>query len=437
MSVMLFTIPIVLSDNPGLIKSGVPIRVSPGAGQQSGSALVGPGTCGNNLTSCGFYPNCFDISKLSYCTNGRVYTTYCSSNVIKNQSKTQTCNTTGLIGGFTFQLNVTNGKGAIKEINMKLFRPGTSSLFSSGTISGDGLVAVPSNESDMQFDFDNKNLNVVIYGLNVSQLSGVNEIVIDKPPVAINGVFVYRAYHVKLPPSFLYSNITISILYGDTSATNDANLKFYRCSDFNVETNSCNTNWEVLTPTTLDAGHKIATLSISGFSVYVLGETAPQTTTTTTTSSTTTTTSTYTPTTSTTSSTTTTTSTQYSSSNTGSSSSGSSSVTTSKTTTVTTTVFVTPTTQTTSTTTNTTNITAPSNVSSNDQINLTGFSFLGANPYLIVIPIATAAGYFAWKYYLIERFMQPRGRNIVVYRKSKGKVLTRKMTKKGPQLVLS
>jgi hypothetical protein len=433
-SAILFITPAVFSGGTDLTRIGIGIVVIPGGGQ-SGSAYVGPGTCASNMTSCGSYPLCYDLTNVTYCSYGHVVTTYCLMNIITSRSTGQTCNTTGLLGGYAFQLNVTNGRGEGKQINMKLFRAGSQSLLSGGTISTNGSVASPFGLADMQFDFDNQNLNVVINGLNVSQLANSeSEIVLDKPPVAINGIFVYRVYHVKLPSNFIYSNITISFQYGDTAAINDNNLKFYRCGDFNTDTNSCNTNWEILTPTTIDSGHKIISLNINGFSVYALGEQAPQgsiTTTTTTSTTTTSSTATTTP-----SQSTTTTTQYYYSSDTGSSSGSSgsgqsgSSISTPRTTTATTVSSPSP------NATSTTNNTAAANASSNGLQNITGFSFAGVNPYFVVIPIASAAGYFAWRYYLIGKYPQPSGR-IVVYHRANGKTLRRIKRGRDTQLVLS
>ena len=398
---VLFAVQFVLvAADEGVVRVGVGIVVRPG-GSSSGPTSTPTGSCGNSATSCGTYPNCIDVSKLKYCAGGHIVNTYCSANIPKNQSKTQQCEGTGLLTGHDVEVNVTNGQGLTKRINIYVYTSGTSGLVVYGSLEGAGLLEMPEDIEDFKFDFDNQKFVVFIRNLNVSKLTGnINNIVIDRPPVAINGADVYKAYHVDLPSTFTYSNITITVDLSDMSVRNITNVKFYRCGSFNPTTNQCNVEWTVLSPASINPTTKSATLVISGFSVYALGEPNPGATTTTS-STTSSTTSATTSTTSTTSPTTQTTTQNYQSS--GGVSSGSSSGP-STTTTVTTTVVVEPEEEPQSDSNTTTN------TSSEPPQTIQLFSGLGGlaeGPIIWLVPLLVVGGIFAWKYgvfgYIVPR----------------------------------
>jgi hypothetical protein len=240
---------------------------------------IGPTTprCGNLISSCGTYPNCANLTDVSYCINGRVVKPYCYGNAIQNRTYNQACTEPIAVN---LQLNVTNDAGSQRQLVLTLYKPGKTDIINTASINGYGSISSIDPVADFKFEFDSSNLNVVVKNLNLTQLSSeVSKIIIDKPSPTISGVDVYKAYRVELPPDFSFSTISLTMSYSNVNVRNEANLRFYKCSSFNAATNICNGNWLEITSINKNTTNKIVSTEINSFSVYTLGEPSQQNTT--------------------------------------------------------------------------------------------------------------------------------------------------------------
>jgi len=288
---------------------------------------------------------------------------------------------------YLVNLTAEDEDGNEQILNISVYKTDTEDLINRYSI--DGNVSFPLNDSkiDMDIDYDESNLQIKLKGLNVSNLNGknskviVNDVMIGDFP-DISTTYVLVAYKVELPSDFNFTQIVLKIKYSHLPVTDENNLLLYKCSNYNLTSDTCVSGW-IPVNATIDKNNHLVTATINGFSVYGLGEKEnnSSTTTTTTTSSTT--------------STTTTTSTSQPPSTGGSSSGGvyippaSSATTTTTRSTTTTSQPKTTTTTSQSTTTTQTKTTTISQY-------FTGMAtFLKSNSYTIAIPIVIAAGLVA------------------------------------------
>ena len=226
----------------------------------------------------------------------------------------------------TFSLVAYDGS-QYQQINMTLYDNVGHDFLNSTQIRNPVDIFSPTSIADFQFDYDNKNLDVLVYGLNLTSANGITSqnggpirILVNKPMTSIPGVTIYKAYRVELPSQFSnYSSIILKIKLADASGVNYNNITVYRCGNFN-SINGCldSGGWQPQT-SSVDSANQLVSLAINRFSVYAVGGggTASATSTTTTTQTTSTT--------SQTTSSTSTTTTASSDSSSSSSSSGSSS----------------------------------------------------------------------------------------------------------------
>lgn len=245
-----------------IIKGGVGIRI--------GSPTP---KCGNTLSSCGTYPDCLNLTGISYCVNGRVVKPYCYANTPKNKTYNQACEPPVQSNAINFQLNITNGAGSVRQLVLTFYVPGTTNVINTSSINGYGSMSSANSTVDLELKFDNSSLNVVVKNLNLTKLSsGISNIIVDRLSVTIPEVDVYKAYRVELPSNFTFSTIYLSISYDNVTVRNETSLRFYKCSAFNTATNSCNDNWSEISLVSRNITSKIISLEINGFSVYALGE---------------------------------------------------------------------------------------------------------------------------------------------------------------------
>jgi len=279
----------ILTSLPSFAKA---IECPEGADFCGGTGIVfnpgGSGTnstqkCANSINSCGTYPNCLDLSQLSYCVNGHVIESYCYNNAPKNRTKMTAC-TPNVKIDFEFK----NENDENRELTVSLFSPGsTTNALLTSTASGNTSINSPIPVVDFKFDFDNSYLSVISKGVDLQKMQGkINKIKIEKVDANVPGVKDYKAYFVELPANFTFTSLTLYIKYSDVSVTNESALVLYRCSDYNFATETCNSTWELKSNVTRDTTNKIISLQLTGFSVYSLAEQGNSSTTTTTTTQT-------------------------------------------------------------------------------------------------------------------------------------------------------
>jgi len=255
------------------ITSGIGMHVI--AGGQSSTQK-----CGNSINSCGKWPNCQSLANLTYCVNGKIYESYClSTNLIRNRSTYATCT--------EFTLNLTDDDENENSADFYMYSVGTSNVLGSGTISGpDRIIFTPAiSKTDFELRHDDSRMIFIMKNLDVTKLSGSIKVIIDKKDIDpdINGVNPLRSYHVELPSQFSYSSIILKLKYDSDEVDDENKLVVYRCGSFNPQTNLCNVNWTRMSNVTIDKTNNIVSLTLSSFSVYMLGEQGQNTTTTTTT----------------------------------------------------------------------------------------------------------------------------------------------------------
>jgi len=252
-----------LANDPGLIRTGVKVIANPG------SSLSGDSTrCEGTTTSCGLDGNCLDLTGLIYCVDGRIVETICRYNRPRNRTTSTPCK------NINFDLNVKDENGLNVPINLTLYKPGTNDTVKKFEINGSGSINTFEEKIDFNIDYDNSNLMIKVKNLDIESLNSTSpSIIIDsKVEPNIPGVNVYIAYKVELPSEFTYSSITLSVKYSDITVEDENNLTFYRCGSFNSTTNECNEEWSTIDTSVLDTTNKIASITISNFSVYALGE---------------------------------------------------------------------------------------------------------------------------------------------------------------------
>jgi len=246
---------------------GVGIIVNPGGTGGSTGAR-----CGSNITSCGTYPNCMDLTFVSYCVNGHTIETYCLNNQPQNRTRMTACTPTT-----NFVLRAKGHDDAAKQLTLTLFSPGTTNnpIFTS-TFTDNSTISSPLPIADGKIDFDNSYLSISLAGLNVTKLSnaGTSNITIERlsSTVTISGAAVGKSYLVELPSSFSFTSLVLKVGYMDMTVGNQTALVLYRCANFNFATNSCSSGWELKQNVTVDTNAKTVSLPLTGFSVYSLAE---------------------------------------------------------------------------------------------------------------------------------------------------------------------
>jgi hypothetical protein len=298
-------------------------------------------------------------------------------------------------GKYQLKFIVIDSDGEDQILNLTMYKNGK--VINTMEVIGNGSMASDNSTVDLELGFNDSDLKVLIKNLNLEKINSTeSNIIVDDALPDVSGIDVYSAYKVELPSNFSYTNIELKIKYKDLPVENELNLVLIKCSNYNMTSETCIGDW-VNVPFSLDTTNGIVIATINSFSVYALGENTATTTTTTTSSTTTT-------------PTTTTTQTE-SPGTTGSSGSGdgggggggSYNPTTSSTSTTSTTTPTTTTTRPTiiTTTPTTKTSTASPTTTTTTELMFTGFTtYLASNIYIVLIPIAVAAGFLVWKYWL-------------------------------------
>jgi hypothetical protein len=190
-----------------------------------------------------------------------------------------------------FQIVARDENGQSKQMNVTLYDNIGHDFLNNTQFIGLGYLFSPTSLTDFEFDFDNRNLDVMVNGLSLASMDGTSsQITIQKTNPQITSFSVYKAYKVELPSSFSYSTITLKISLADLTDVNYNNITIYRCGNYNSVTNICTDGWVVPQQTiTVDSTHKLIFLTIDHFSVYAVGSGSGSTSTVTTTTSQTTT----------------------------------------------------------------------------------------------------------------------------------------------------
>ena len=341
--------------------------------------------CGNNQTSCGDPNHCVDLTGMVYCVRGRVVTTKCLSNNIRNETLTTSC------GGGDFKLRLKDSKGNDSAANITMYTKDSSNIIGRSSVNGEGNLNSLENNGDMDFDFRNSEFNFLIKGVTLDNED--HNFMIDKVTARIPGATVFKTLYVNLPPNFSFTRIVLKIKYSDVTAS-ESSLTLYKCSNFNATSGECNGSWQTI-PIIKDSINKMIIADVNSFSAYALGDAGTNTTTTTSTTTTST------STTSTTSTTTTTTTSTPPATNPNSGSGDDSSDTGSTTTTTETTEIIASTENPTTTTTSASeNTTAESNTTSiQDSGMTTGFFSMVSNYMSIVLPASAMAGALIYNFF--------------------------------------
>jgi hypothetical protein len=257
-----------------------------------------PANCGNSKTSCGMPGNCQDLSKLDGCYDGYKRTYYCSANQPKySTSGCAQSNCCSLIGG-TCKSNVCSVTQSLKSINLKLtnghsvsrnalvtmYEPGTTKVINSTNVSGTATLYSPNATVDFQFEYDSR-LAILLRNLNLTKATGTSEIVLDTVTTQLPNATFLKAYKISVPSTFTFNGMRLRMKYNGLSFINEQGIAIYRCGSFNEATNACSENW-IKQSATKDTVNDIATVELTSFSVYALGESHDITTTTTTTATT-------------------------------------------------------------------------------------------------------------------------------------------------------
>ena len=277
------------------------------------TTTTNPGpSCGNNVTSCGSYPSCSDLTQKSplveinstgvyYCEKGKVALAKCDNNQAKKQifmynlcpAGSNTTTTTTLPGNSTttttmpnqegdFELEVeaTDSDGNDKQIDVILYSPGTTNLINASSINGYGLMKSNLKKTDARVDFDSSKFYFVIKNLDV-EAAGSMGLTIEKTTASVPDADVYSEYHVELADDIPFTKIILYFKYSGLNVNNEDDLAIYRCADYNSVDDTCDGDWTKMSSVSIDTQNKIVSVEITGFSVYALAE-AQETTTTTT-----------------------------------------------------------------------------------------------------------------------------------------------------------
>jgi hypothetical protein len=190
-----------------------------------------------------------------------------------------------------FQIVARDENGQSKQLNVTLYDNVGHDFLNSSQFIGLGYLFSPTSLTDLEFDFDNKNLDAVVTGLNLTNMDGSSsQITLQKTSPQITSFTLYKAYKVELPASFSYNTITLKISLADISDVNYNNITIYRCGNYNSVTNICSDSWVIPSQTlSVDSTNKIISITIDHFSVYAVGSGSGSSSSTTTTTSQTTT----------------------------------------------------------------------------------------------------------------------------------------------------
>ena len=194
-----------------------------------------------------------------------------------------------------FQLNITHDNGQSSHANIFILDNQTNGVLNNSFIDGIGYVSANSQKVNLLMDFDDYDVNITFKNLDMNYLNSTTaDFFIDDANPSIDGIIIYKAFHVRLPSKFLYNTIELKISYDGFNLLNESNLVIYKCSNYDIQADECNGDWIKYTPSR-NSANKFVSLEVSGFSTYALGEsdgsgsTTTSTTTTTNTTSTTTT----------------------------------------------------------------------------------------------------------------------------------------------------
>ena len=267
-------------------------------GSNNSTTQTPAGRCGNNITSCGKYPDCQDLTNLKYCVRGWLIESICtvSSNQqeITNRTRSIKCNPDDYnnLNRPEVKFNVSDEDGNPQDVEISLLSPGTQNSFLTSSFTGSASLRSESPVSDVKFSFDDEKLEFTLKNVNLTKIASATSkiILMNADDIEHPSANIYRGYKIELPANLSYP-ITLDLSYDEISFSNQNNLRIYKCSQFNWNTNSCDVSWIEFGPDAYykDASSKSVFLNISSFSVYGIGEYIPQTTTSTSTTWTTTT----------------------------------------------------------------------------------------------------------------------------------------------------
>jgi hypothetical protein len=284
---------------------------------------------------------------------------------------------------YQFNLNLTDLEGIDQAASIKLYKPSSKNLINTFEVTGNATLSCDDALVDFEIDFEDSDLNILAKNLTVVPLTATtSNVIIEHVDPDVPDFMMYRAYKIELPGSFKFKNVDLKIKYGDLPVDNENNLVLKRCGNFDVNAGTCLENWTDVNETINTTG-KYVVATLSGFSVYGIGESENTETTTTTTT---------TPTTSTTS---TTQAAQQQSGSSGSQSVYTSTTSSSRSSSTTTT---TPTTTSVKIITSTTSTTSSANTTKSDSF--TGMSAsIQQNSIYLVIPVLAVVAFLAWRFY--------------------------------------
>ncbi len=132
---------------------------------------------------------------------------------------------------------------------------------SDGTYSAEILPG----EYDVQLEF--ADATIKLDGANVNKFKDAIEYDYE-PSVSMPGFTISGIYHIDTEWDFDVA--TVVLKYGGTGFANEADLKVFKCSNWNSARNSCVDPWVIIFPD-IDSSHNRVSFTVSDFSVFAVG----------------------------------------------------------------------------------------------------------------------------------------------------------------------
>jgi hypothetical protein len=254
------------------------------------SADSSGGTCDGTITSCGIWPNCYNIPEDfpddNTCVNGYKRSYSCEQNqVVASDLCTNYCCTT-LYGEdadcqdnvcidpygsqpIDFSLNVNDGSSPV-EVEIRIYESGQATPFHSSTFSGLQSFTSAFGNVDLELSYGDDNLVFTFENLNLSYVEDQTvDISITEVASQIGGVDVHRSFDIQVGSVLYYDDIELVMRYSDLSYENEDYLRIYRCSNYDESTDICQSTWQSISPSK-DNGNLI--VNVEGLSVFSIIE---------------------------------------------------------------------------------------------------------------------------------------------------------------------
>lgn len=166
---------------------------------------------------------------------------------------------------FTITTNQSNGSVGTE---MTMYYPPTGEIIHINNTNGTYTAEVPYIIYDLLFQAFSDRLQLTLRNVNISSDNN-KTIGMDRLSSPASGQLV--TYGTENIGNYTFTNATIVIYYDDTSYTDESNLIFYRCSNWEFNSQTCSGSWEDITSSatqnTANDYFSYFTISFSGFGV--------------------------------------------------------------------------------------------------------------------------------------------------------------------------